>query len=391
MSGGLILREFGGAGPLLVVGPSLGTSVSALWSMCAARLTDRFRILGWELPGHGGAPDAHVGCLEDVARDVAAAVDRSARGEEFVYAGVSIGGAVGAHLVLAEPQRVTSAVLLCTGARIGTPTGWRDRAAAVRTRGTRALVPDAPTRWFAAGFADAHPDVVAGLLADLMAADDESYASLAEALAGHDITEDLHRIAVPVLAVAGDEDPVTGPVALRHIAEGVPDGRLVVLPGVSHLAPAEAPHDVARLIREHADRPPRASPTIREVRARGMRTRRNVLGHDHVDRAQAATTDLTAAFQDYITTAAWGSVWDRPGLSRRDRSIATLIALLAGGHHAELAMHLRAALSNGLTREEVVEVLLHGAVYCGVPAAHAAFRVADEVLGSGDEGTPPAR
>jgi 4-carboxymuconolactone decarboxylase len=111
----------------------------------------------------------------------------------------------------------------------------------------------------------------------------------------------------------------------------------------------------------------------------GMRVRREVLGDDHVD--GAAPTEVTADFQDFITRYAWGGIWTRPGLDRRSRSIVTLTALVAGRHFDELEFHLRAALRNGLTREEVIEVLLQTAVYCGVPAANSAFAVAKRVLG----------
>ncbi len=112
----------------------------------------------------------------------------------------------------------------------------------------------------------------------------------------------------------------------------------------------------------------------------GMTVRRSVLGDAHVDRAVANTTPLTADFQDFITRVAWGDIWSRPGLDRRMRSVAVLTALIAHGHHEELAMHLRAALSNGLTVAEIREVILQSAVYCGVPAANTAFRIAAEVL-----------
>jgi 3-oxoadipate enol-lactonase/4-carboxymuconolactone decarboxylase len=112
-----------------------------------------------------------------------------------------------------------------------------------------------------------------------------------------------------------------------------------------------------------------------------MEVRREVLGDEHVDRAVAGTTAVTADFQDFITRYAWGGIWTRPGLGRRERSIVTLTALVAGGHLDELEFHLRAAITNGLTREEVVEVLLQTAVYCGVPAANSAFAVAKRVLG----------
>ncbi|NHN56269.1 4-carboxymuconolactone decarboxylase [Calidifontibacter sp. DB0510] len=115
-------------------------------------------------------------------------------------------------------------------------------------------------------------------------------------------------------------------------------------------------------------------------RARGFAVRREVLGDAHVDRAVAATTELTADFQDLITRYAWGEIWTRPGLDRRSRSLITLTALVAGGHHEELALHVRAARRNGLSVAEIGECLLQCAIYCGVPAANAAFAVARAAL-----------
>lgn len=111
----------------------------------------------------------------------------------------------------------------------------------------------------------------------------------------------------------------------------------------------------------------------------GMRVRREVLGDAHVDRANAGITDETREFQELITRYAWGEIWTRPGLARRDRSIAVLSSLIALGHWEELPMHLRAAKTNGLTRDEIVEVLLQSAIYAGVPAANHAFAIAKEV------------
>jgi 4-carboxymuconolactone decarboxylase len=112
----------------------------------------------------------------------------------------------------------------------------------------------------------------------------------------------------------------------------------------------------------------------------GMKVRREVLGDAHVDRARERTTSFTADFQDFITRYAWGEIWTRPGLDRRTRSCVTLAALVARGHLEELGMHVRAAARNGLTADEVKEVLLQTAVYCGVPAANSAFAVAQRVL-----------
>ena len=113
---------------------------------------------------------------------------------------------------------------------------------------------------------------------------------------------------------------------------------------------------------------------------RGLAVRREVLGDSYVDQAAARTTDLTREFQTLVTEFAWGAIWTRPGLDRRSRSMITLTALIARGHDEELALHLRAALRNGLSRDEIKEVLLQTAVYCGVPAANAAFRIAQAVF-----------
>lgn len=113
---------------------------------------------------------------------------------------------------------------------------------------------------------------------------------------------------------------------------------------------------------------------------RGMKVRREVLGDEHVDASIERTTDFTRDFQELITRYAWGEIWARPALDRRTRSCMTLVALVALNRIDELAMHVRAALRNGLTPDEIKEVLLHSAVYCGVPAANAAFAVAQNVL-----------
>jgi 4-carboxymuconolactone decarboxylase len=124
-----------------------------------------------------------------------------------------------------------------------------------------------------------------------------------------------------------------------------------------------------------------------EERARqGMTVRRAVLGDAHVDRAVATTTSFTEPFQDFITRYAWGDVWSRPGLSRAERSMITLAMLAALGHANELAMHVRAALRNGLTPEQIREVLLQAAVYAGVPAANRAFAVAQRILSESGAG-----
>jgi 4-carboxymuconolactone decarboxylase len=133
-------------------------------------------------------------------------------------------------------------------------------------------------------------------------------------------------------------------------------------------------------------RPP-SSPSDDDRHAAGLRVRREVLGDDHVDRALERATPLTAPFQEFITRGAWGDVWTRPGIDRRTRSAITVALLAALGHQDELALHVRAARRNGLTAEEIGEVLLHTAVYAGVPAANSALAIAQRVLAE-DEAAP---
>ena len=253
------------------------------------------------------------------------------------------------------------------------------------TSGTAVLVSSQAERWFAHDFFEREPDRGAALLHALHVAVDKGYIQVCEALAHFDVRDRLSEIGQPVLAIAGKEDHVTTPDQLREIATVVRDGRLVVMEGAAHLAPAERPQEVAELLRFHflGEGTSKAGAATYDG---GLTVRREVLGDEHVDRSLAAATDLTRDFQDFITTYAWGGIWTRPGLDRRSRSMVTLTALVGGGHHEELALHLRAARSNGLSWDEIKEVLLQTAVYCGVPAANTAFRIAEQVRDEEDSG-----
>lgn len=121
-----------------------------------------------------------------------------------------------------------------------------------------------------------------------------------------------------------------------------------------------------------------------ERHAAGMAVRRAVLGDVHVDRAQAARTPLTGEFQDLITRYAWGEIWTRPGLPRHTRSLLTIAMMVALNREQELKLHLRAAANNGVSRDEIKEVLLQTAIYCGVPAANSAFHMAQEIFAAMD-------
>ncbi|MFD7299875.1 3-oxoadipate enol-lactonase [Streptomyces pharetrae] len=355
--------------PPLLLGPSLGTSC-ALWDAVAPELSAAHRVIRWDLPGHGGSAaglitaGASVGDLADLVLALADALGA----ERFAYAGVSLGGAVGLHLALHHPERVSSLAVICSSAHFNGARPWEERAALVRREGLADLAESANARWFTPGF------TVPRLVRDHRDADPDSYAACCDALAAFDLRDRLAEISVPTLLIAGREDPATPPAHLREIADAVPGAALVEIPGASHLAPAERPQAVLSALRAHLDGGAR----------RGMEVRREVLGDAHVDGAQQRQTSFTARFQDFISRYAWGEIWTDPTLSRRERSMITLTALVAHGHYEELAMHVRAARRNGLTSEEIGAVLLQTAVYCGVPAANSAFAAAQRVLAEED-------
>ena len=376
--------------PLIVLGPSLGTTTD-LWAGVVPVLAATHRVLCFNLPGHGFSPKASTAfTIEEVADAVVGLVD-SIDVDTFSYAGISLGGAIGLALAVNHPARLASLAVFCSGAKIGTFDAWTDRAAGVRASGTPSLVAGSAARWFAPDFLGRDPQAGAHALNQLLDIDDESYALACEALALFDQTDALSGIRTPVLCVSGEFDSVTPTAQLQELAARIPGARAVELAGAAHLPSLERPAEVAALLGEwvagapgagigfaatQPAEPLPASRTATSAYADGMVVRRAVLGDTHVDAANAAITPETAVFQDFITRYAWGEIWTRPGLDRRTRSFLTIAALVTGGHEVELALHVRSALTNGLTRAEISEAIMHTAIYAGVPAANAAFAVA---------------
>ena len=227
--------------PLLVLGNSLGTS-TLLWSHVVPLLTSHFRVITWDLPGHGLSPTATERfAVTDIAHAVVEAIP-----EPFFYAGVSLGGAVGLELLAGGHTR--AAAIICSGAVVGTPQGWEERAAQVRTMGTSSLVTASAGRWFAPGSIAREPKLTGQLLHALAETDDESYALCCEALAVFDARPQLPRMEAPVLAVWGEHDAVTPRERAEEVAAGVPHGSLVRIPDASHLPPADNPEALARAL-----------------------------------------------------------------------------------------------------------------------------------------------
>lgn len=239
--------------PLLVAGPSLGTS-TVLWNRAASLLGNDFDVVAWDLPGHGVSPAATESFdVADLADAVVDLVDSIAPGAEFHYAGVSLGGATGLQLGIKHGERLKSLSVQCSGAKIGTPEAWLERAQTVRTQGTAVMIQGSAERWFAAGYMDREPDFSSRLLHSLRDADRFSYAFCCEALAAFDVRSELGSIRVPTQVIAGVLDGVAPPSMAEEVAAGITAGggtaTAVSLEGVAHLAPAEAPAHVADLMR----------------------------------------------------------------------------------------------------------------------------------------------
>ncbi|MFF5574487.1 MULTISPECIES: bifunctional 3-oxoadipate enol-lactonase/4-carboxymuconolactone decarboxylase PcaDC [Streptomyces] len=415
--------------PVLILGPSLGTTWH-MWDRQIPELIKQWRVFRFDLPGHGGAPAYPAGSVGELGTRLLATLEGLGV-QRFGYAGCALGGAVGIELALRHPERLASLALIAASPRFGTADEFRQRGVIVRTNGLDPIARTAPERWFTGGFAAAQPAITEWAVQMVRTTDPGCYIASCEALASFDVRPELGRVGVPTLVLVGSDDQVTGPAEARTLVAGIPDARLAVVPGASHLVPVEQPAAVTDLLVRHFStawqpafetstgqnvlppatlkpvlspappQPPQTGPVAEiapvavppQAQGRpdpydaGIKVRREVLGDAHVDRALAQADEFSGDFQEFITRYAWGEIWDRPGLDRRTRSCVTLTALVAGGHLDELAFHTRAALRNGLTPGEIKEVLLQAAVYCGVPAANSAFKVAQQVIR--EETTPP--
>lgn len=239
--------------PLIVLGSSLGTS-SILWEDVVPALAERYRVVVFDLPGHGAsAPAVEPFAIEEIADAVADAVS-ALEPTRVYYAGVSLGGCTGLALLLRHPSLVSAAVVLASGAKVGEAQGWHDRAAQVRAQSTSSLIIGSAQRWFAPGTIEAHPVLTGRLLHVLQDTDDESYALCCEALAQFDVRDELAQIAVPVLAVWGAHDQVTTEASLREVADGVAHGRATGIADASHLPPVDDAAATAGILLDFFDR-----------------------------------------------------------------------------------------------------------------------------------------
>lgn len=233
--------------PWLVLGHSLGTS-SALWAEARSLLGSSFRIVTWDLPGHGrSAPAREPFTIGELADALVSTLQ--ARGvDDFRYAGVSIGGTVGIDLATRHADRVRAVAVIASGINVDAPDAWATRAHAVRAGGTDQLVAGSLERWFAPTTRSQRPSRVDELIAALRAADDASYASACRALAAYDASEVLAAVDIPVLAVWGEHDQLVPEQKSVELAASVRRGSVACVAGAAHVAPLEQPAAVADLL-----------------------------------------------------------------------------------------------------------------------------------------------
>jgi 3-oxoadipate enol-lactonase/4-carboxymuconolactone decarboxylase len=366
-----VLIEGPPGGTPLVLLHSLGTTAH-IWDAQAAALSGSFRVIRPDLRGHGlttCTPGPYS--MAQFADDLAGLVDALGI-NQFHLGGISIGGLIAQSFAAAHPGRIASLMLVDTALAIPPAQSWTDRAAKVRAEGIGSIADAVLARWVTQPFMNA-PETH-GLREMLMRTPAEGYAAAAEAIAAADLTSASSTLHVPALIVVGDQDLATPVASAQALNEAIAGSALVIIENAAHIPTVEKPAEVTAALTAFL------TPPITDYFAAGMGVRQQVLGEAHVARATANITDLDRDFQAFITRTAWGSVWTRPGLDRRTRSLLTVAMMASLGHEEELKLHLRASKNTGATPADIAEALMQVAVYAGVPAANSAFRAAKEIF-----------
>ena len=367
--------------PTVVFVNSLGSDLRIWDGVVEALAAARIGVVRYDLRGHGlsdlGTPPSRMEAHID---DLAALMDRLSI-ERATICGISVGGMIALGLSHRRPDKVGALMLCCTGHLIGTAESWNARIAAVEQGGIASIAEAVLQRWFSPatyGEGGGGLSLMRNMLARTPAA---GYAATCAALRDADLTEAARAVHVPTLCVAGENDGSTPPELVRTLSGLIPGSQFRLIANTGHLPCVERPEELAELMLSflRENEAPHAEDANSRY-ARGMAVRRRTLGAAHVDAAQANKTSFDEDFQRFITESAWGSVWARPNLTPRERSMITLALLAALGHEAELALHTRATRNTGATPDDIKEALLHVAVYGGVPAANSAFRIVKETL-----------
>jgi len=366
--------------PVAVFVNSLGTDLR-IWDDVVERL-DRagFAALRYDLRGSGlsdtgATPHRIADHVADLERVLAThGVARA------LICGLSVGGMIALGLAEKRPDLVAGLILCCTAHRIGSADSWNGRIAAVAKGGMAAIVEPVLQGWFSPDAYRSDAPGVALCRNMLERSPAAGYVATCAALREADLEEAARSVSAPTLCLAGEHDRATPTDLVASLRALIPGARFATLPGVAHAPCVEAPAMLADHILAFAHEIFAPADGASDRFSQGMATRRRVLGNPHVDAAERNKTALDADFQRFITEGAWGSVWSRPRLTLRERSMITIALLAALGHDGEVAMHTRATRNTGAAPEDIAEALLHVAVYAGVPAANKAFHTVKTTL-----------
>ena len=356
--------------PVIVLSNSLGARYS-MWDDLVPLLLPYFRVLQYDTRGHGASdkPDGPY-TIDTLGRDVIDLMDQL-KIDKAYYCGLSIGGLIGQWLGIHHGERFYQIALSNTAAKIGERQSWLDRVELLRAQGMQAISDATMGKWFSSRFKEENPKKYHNFREMFLAADVQGYCGCCHALAGADFSADISRVDVPVLVIAGDEDPVTTVMQAQFLVEHIPDAQLLVING-RHLLNAENPQLYAEGLIDFFIGSSRYE--------RGMHVRRCVLGEAHVEQSLRRITSFNKDFQDLVADVPWGRIWSRPGLDKHQRSLITLSMMIALNREKEFKMHVKAALNNGVSTDELKELILQASIYCGFPAALDAFRNAEETV-----------
>ena len=367
--------------PALLLLNSVGCD-HAIWDDVVRALSGRFRLLRMDTRGHG-ASDAPAGdySIPMLAEDAIAVLDAAGAAKAAV-AGLSLGGMTAMQMAVSMPERLTAIAICNSSADIPTQF-WLDRVTTVRTKGLPAMTDAIMSRWFPPAVLAANPPYLATARTTFEALDPNGYAACCVAISGLAVKDSLPGIRLPTLVVVGSLDQAT-PAATggEPIAAAIPGAKLVSLP-TGHISPLERPDALAAALADFLA--PAGEGALQAGRDalfdRGISNRRAVLGDAWVDKALAKQGGFAWEFQQFITRFAWSEVWGRPGLDHRTRRIIVLAITIALGRWEEFKLHTKSALQQqGLTEDEIREVLIQSAIYAGVPAANTAFHMVEEML-----------
>ncbi len=360
---------------------SLGTALE-MWDSVIARIAPYYRCIRYDTRGHGRSQvKGDRASMDDLAADAAGLLDALGIAKAHIV-GLSIGGMTAQALALAFPHKVNTLALLATTAHLPPAQAWEERAALVLNEGTKTLVEATRERWFTDGFRHENPAAVERVLARFAATPSEGYAACCRAIADMDFRNRLAEITAPALIIAGEQDPATPPSMSEELHAGLIASALHVLSPAAHLLAVERPEEVSRLLLDFL--PKSTAEAGRDATSAyhgGLATRKSVLGVEHVERSLENAGTFGAPWQEFITRTAWGEIWSDPALPWKTRSLITLAITVALNREDEFKLHLKAALNNGISADELRALLKQTAVYAGVPAANNAFKWVREALG----------